>query len=89
MSDSLRERIAAVVARANDCWCEDCHVEPDDFDLMVADAVIAELGLRQETVYAWRNGRSRASGVRYVTGWGAPGRVPRSAEKLGLEGDGA
>lgn len=39
----LRTRIATVIARMNDCWCEDCHPEPDEFDLMVADAVLREL----------------------------------------------
>ena len=39
----LRTRIAGVIARMNDCWCEDCRAQPDEFDLLVADAVIREL----------------------------------------------
>lgn len=41
MTNPLRDRIAAVIARMNDCW------ETDDHHLMVADAVIAALGTRR------------------------------------------
>ena len=67
----LRNRIAAVIARMNDCWCEDCNIEPDEFDLMVADAVIRELEADYILV---PKGHTIA-------------RI-RSAEKLGLTGDG-
>jgi hypothetical protein len=53
----------------------------------MADALIEELGLRRETTYAWRNSRTVPTGTRYVTEWtSSPGM--RSAEKLGLTGDG-
>jgi hypothetical protein len=35
----------------------------------MADAVIAELGLRRETTYAWRNGRTHPAGTRHATRW--------------------
>lgn len=35
----------------------------------IADSIIKELGLRQETVYAWKNGRTYPAGTRYVSEW--------------------
>ena len=83
MSDSLRDRIAAAIADhcfnewgvtdADMCACGECP--PGDWDAMgsgwpahVADAVIAELGLRREENEADFTGPYRH---RYVTDWKA------------------
>lgn len=61
---SLRDRIAAAL--------QSLTGPESSGDLTyecMADMVITELGLRRETVYAWRNGRSHAAGIRYVTDW--------------------
>lgn len=72
MSD-LRTRIAAVLLDhelANgDCCCEQRYLFGSCWETHVADAIIRELGLREETAYAWNNNRSRATGKRYVTDW--------------------
>ena len=36
---------------------------------ILADAVIVDLGLRQETTYAWNKGRTIPTGIRYATPW--------------------
>ena len=76
MSD-LRDRIAAVIARH--------RMDRSNYEM--ADAVIAELGLHREVEIAQAGIRIRATAHRYVTDW-EPDRQPRSAEKLGLTGDG-
>jgi hypothetical protein len=89
MSD-LRTRIAATIKAKwsdltlTDTWDENC--------LILADAVIRELGLT-EAPASWavdeeyELGSYTPSGrYRYVTEWSD--RQPRSAEKLGLVGDG-
>lgn len=38
----------------------------------MADVVIQELGLRQETAHAWRGNSSYVTGIRYVTDWEPP-----------------
>ena len=53
---------------------------------IAADAVIAELGLEEERGGTYEVG-GEATSHRYVTDW-EPDRQPRSAEKLGLTGDG-
>ena len=75
MSDSLRDRIAVAVSDALEKWLlsridRNVHY---DVECIIADAVIAELGLRKERVFddipadinrvAWR--------YRYTTDWKA------------------
>lgn len=55
MTDNLRARIIAAIAQADQDWCSDTPLHED-----MADAVIAELGLRRETVGLIH---------RYVTKW--------------------
>lgn len=71
MPDDLRTRIIAAL------------LSEEDVALM-ADAVIEELGLRQETTYAWKNGRTYRSGIRYVTKWTnqSPHQISGHAEHL-------
>jgi hypothetical protein len=61
MSD-LRTRITAAI-QANLVWDAPKRSE------LLADAVISDLGLRQETTYAWRNVRTYPAGTRYVSEW--------------------
>ena len=67
MSD-LRTRIAAALKKVDEAQAP--WAGPVSYDGL-ADAVIAELGLRQETVYAWNNHRSWPTGTRWVTDWKA------------------
>lgn len=71
---NLRDRITAAIAFVDD-WRG--VTDPAILADAVIDAVIeafavelvADLGLRKETVYAWRNGRTYPAGTRYVTKW--------------------
>ncbi len=74
MSD-LRDRIIAAI-----------RSEQTGTNEEIADAVIAELGLEEERGGTYEVG-GEATSHRYVTDW-EPDRQPRSAEKLGLTGDG-
>ncbi len=75
MSD-LRTRIAAALYRnaakgfleLQKPWDETYPVA-QWYWLDTADAVIRELGLRQETTYAWNNNESWPTATRYVTKW--------------------
>lgn len=66
---NLRDRIAYALAQADG---DEPGMEPASCDYELADAVIAELGLRQETTYAWKNGRTYPAGIRYATKWEKP-----------------
>ncbi len=73
MSDSLRDRIAAVVhQKLSPPCCDECHDwGPEPWEIEVADAVIRELGMRRESMLdgiapvddppAWHH--------RYTTDW--------------------
>lgn len=65
MADDLRTRIAAVFLD----WC--CKFEDmTDADRNdMADAVIRELNLREDSAWAWTNSRNVKVANRYVTGW--------------------
>jgi hypothetical protein len=63
MTNTLRDRIAKVLSDTLLAPISMCDAE------VLAEAVIAALGLRQETTYAWNNNRTRATGHRYVTKW--------------------
>ena len=76
----LRDRIAAAIAGVDD-W--DGVTDP----AILADAVIADLGLRRALRPNDYDHRNYPSGDRYITDWIAT-REPRSADKLGLTGDG-
>lgn len=80
---SLRERIAAAIAGVDD-WGG--VTDP----MILADAVIAELNLSIAVEYPSVDGKRHNFMLagHYVTDWIAT-REPRSAEKLGLTGDGA
>lgn len=81
MSDDLRTRIATAIWDALDRQqivgfgplgeIDTSGSDGIDMDA-VADAVITELGLHPETVYAWKNHRSTPAGRRYVTKWEKP-----------------
>ena len=58
----LRDRIAYAIAQADG---DLPGMEPASCDYEMADAVIEDLGLRKETVYAWNKGLT----TRYVTEW--------------------
>lgn len=93
MSDNLRDRIAAVLEEhrqvASSCECGiDLGVSAITWRWRdhVADAVIAELGLRRASRPNDYDHRDYPPGDRYITDWIT--REPRSADKLGLTGDG-
>ena len=66
---SLRTRIVAAIAKADQDWCSDNSLHED-----MADAVIRELGLREERrgpVNAYRDGQyyPDSSIVRVISDW--------------------
>ncbi len=86
MSD-LRTRIASALKKADETvFITDPFAVPEPSYSELADAVIAELGLEEERGGTYEVG-GEATSHRYVTDW-EPDRQPRSAEKLGLTGDG-
>ena len=66
---NLHDRIAAALKAVDDMRV--CKLTTHDIKFM-ADAVIADLGLRQETTYRWKNGRTYPAGTRYATKWEGP-----------------
>ena len=73
MSDTLRDRIAAAV---DDFYIYDPCWHPNDWKVAVADAVIRELGLREENIdgavikdWVGTPIRIRPPRYRYVTEW--------------------
>jgi hypothetical protein len=94
----LRTRIASAIYEASDEYtrklmvnprlpgCADVQGDRKPVTYVLADAVIAELGLEEERGGTYEVG-GEATSHRYVTDW-EPDRQPRSAEKLGLTGDG-
>lgn len=61
MSDTLRDRIVAAIAAAGE--------QPDADVLSMTDAVIAELGLREEMRYRGTFSFTPPQRRRYVTDW--------------------
>ena len=78
---TLRDRIAAVIEKAYPGKYGNSQ------SLLTADAVIADLGLRRASKPNDYDHRDYPPGDRYITDWIAT-REPRSADKLGLTGDG-
>ena len=99
MSDDLRARIAAVLWQiyapvmgyADQRWDELSEGLRDEFR-EDADVLIRELCLHREEMSEWAVLSEGFRGHRYVTHWEendpAPVTKIRSAEKLGLTGDG-
>ena len=82
--DVLRTRIAYAIAQADG---DPVGMTPASCDYEMADAVIADLGLRRASKPNDYDHRDYPPGDRYITDWIAT-REPRSADKLGLTGDG-
>ena len=68
MADNLRDQIAEVLLAD---WPAPVFSSGKQLAQAqkLADKVIAALGLRQETVYAWHDSRSVPTGTRHVTDW--------------------
>lgn len=64
MTDTLRTRIIAAIAKADQDWCSDNPLHED-----MADAVIRELGLKREDLGGFRVPGYGHRGHRYVTEW--------------------
>ena len=62
MTDTLRDRIAAVIAQHAVCMCGEWAENMTEQAQHQADAVIAELGARQEWTYAWNDFESVGHG---------------------------
>ena len=78
---TLRDRIAAVIEKNHP------GKYGNSLCLLTADAVIADLGLRRASKPNDYDHVRYPPGDRYITDWIAT-REPRSADKLGLTGDG-
>jgi hypothetical protein len=100
VTDNLRDRIAAVlrdklldeidgaVNGVDNIYVGDWVGESAIHLTPLADAVIAALGLRRASKPNDYDYVQYPPGDRYITDWIATTREPRSAEKLGLTGDG-